>query len=80
VSSAPDRWCYRPDVAKDRPFVLQALINRILAFAFVALILGKLFFRPQLKALGRWLDGVVNAMLIAIVLAYAVQLGILLTR
>lgn len=39
-----------------------------------------MFFRPQLKALGRWLDGFVNAMLIAIAVAYAVQLALLLTR
>lgn len=47
---------------------------------FVALVVGKLLFRPQLKTLGRWLDGVVNALLIAIAIAYTLQIVIVLTR
>ena len=55
-------------------------INRALAFAFLALLVGKLLFRPQLAAVGRWLDGLVNAMLIAIGLAYTVQIAVLILR
>lgn len=55
------------------------VLNKLLAIAFVVLILGKLFFRPQLGALKRWFDGVVNAMLIAIALVYALQLVLYLT-
>jgi hypothetical protein len=36
-------------------------------------------FRPQLKALGKWLDGAVNAMLIAICVAWTIQIVIWLT-
>jgi hypothetical protein len=55
------------------------VINKLLAAAFVMLVLGRLFFRPQLYSLRRWFDGVVNAMLIAIVLTYGVQLIVWLT-
>ncbi len=55
------------------------MLNKLLSVAFIGLVLGKLFFRPQLKALGKWLDGVVNAFLIAIVIAYLLQLLIFLT-
>jgi hypothetical protein len=55
------------------------VLSKLLALAFLLLVLGKLLFRPQLKALGRWLEGVVNATLIAIGLVYALQLVLLLT-
>ena len=58
----------------------RAVINKLLALAFVALVLGKLLFRPQLKAVGRWLDGAVNAMLIAIAIAYSLQLALVLFK
>ena len=50
------------------------MLNKILAASFVLLILGKMFFRPQLSAVKKWFDGVVNAMLIAIGIAYSIQL------
>lgn len=55
------------------------MLNKVLAIAFVGLVLGKLFFRPQLRALGKWFDGVINAFLIAIVIAYSIQLFIYLS-
>lgn len=55
------------------------MINKLLAIFFVGLVVGKLFFRPQLKMLGRWLDGVVNAFLIAILVAYMIQAAIFFT-
>lgn len=55
------------------------MLNEILAACFVLLVLGKLFFRPQLLAVKKWFDGVVNAMLIAIVIAYGIQLALWLT-
>lgn len=55
------------------------MLNKVLAIAFVGLILGKLFFRPQLRALGRWFDGIINAFLIAILIAYLLQLLIYLS-
>jgi hypothetical protein len=56
------------------------MLTKLLALAFVLLLVGRLLFRPQLRALGKWLDGLVNAMLIAIVVVYAAQLVILLAR
>lgn len=55
------------------------MLSKLLAFAFIILIVMKLVFRPQFSALRRWFDGVVNAMLIAIALAYCVQLVVLLS-
>ncbi len=57
----------------------RLVLNKVLAIAFVGLILGKLFFRPQLRALGRWFDGIINAFLIAILIAYLLQLLIYLS-
>jgi hypothetical protein len=61
------------------PLRYAGVLSKLLALAFIVVAIGKLFFRPQLKAVGRWLDGVVNAALIAIALVYAIQLVIFLT-
>lgn len=79
-SPRPPRHPTTRTFATPRSAVIGWPINRALALAFIALLLGKLLFRPQLAALGRWLDGVVNAMLIAIGLAYTVQIVLLLLR
>lgn len=49
------------------------MLNKLLAAGFILLVCGKLFFRPQLRAVQKWFDGLVNAMLIAIVVVYALQ-------
>ena len=49
------------------------MISKILSLVFVGLFVGRLLFRPQLKALGKWFDGLVNAMLIAIGIAVVIQ-------
>ena len=46
------------------------MTGRLLALAFLLLLIGKLFFRPQLSAIKKWFDGIVNAMLLAIGLVY----------
>ncbi|MEZ4222333.1 MAG: hypothetical protein R3B13_15455 [Polyangiaceae bacterium] len=56
------------------------MISKLLAFAFVLLFVGKMFFKPQLRAFGKWLDGAVNAMLVAIALVWGIQLVIYLAR
>lgn len=55
------------------------VLNKILLAAFVFLVLGKMFFRPQLLAVKKWFDGVINAMLIAIAIVYTVQLALWLS-
>jgi hypothetical protein len=55
------------------------LLNKILTVGFLLLIVGKLFFRPQLSAVRKWFDGVINAMLIAIAIAYAIQVALWLS-
>jgi hypothetical protein len=55
------------------------VLTRVLLLLFVLYILGKLFFRPQLGLAKKWLDGVVNALLIAILIVSLVQLGLWLT-
>lgn len=55
------------------------MLNKILIASFILLFLGKMFFRPQLLAVKKWFDGVINAMLIAIAIVYTVQLALWLT-
>jgi hypothetical protein len=55
------------------------LLNKILTICFFLLLLGKLFFRPQLSAVRKWFDGVINAMLIAIAIVYAIQVALWLS-
>lgn len=55
------------------------MLNKLLAAAFIFLVVGKMFFRPQLGAVKKWFDGVINAMLIAIVIVYVIQLGLWFT-
>ncbi|MDX2053820.1 MAG: hypothetical protein SFV15_15575 [Polyangiaceae bacterium] len=50
------------------------MLAKLLAGAFGLIFVGKMFFKPQLKAVGRWLEAAVNAMLIAIALVWTVQL------
>jgi len=50
--------------------------GRLLVIAFLLLLVGKVFYRPQLAAIKKWFDGVINAMLIAIALVYFVHMSI----
>ncbi|HMR75660.1 MAG TPA: hypothetical protein PKD61_11115 [Polyangiaceae bacterium] len=50
------------------------MLLKVLAIAFVLLIAGKLLFKPQLRAFGKWFDGLVNAVLIALAVSSALQL------
>ncbi len=59
--------------------VWGSVLSKLLALGFVLLLVSKLFFRPRFGAMKKWFDGVINAMLIAIVIAYALQLVIWLT-
>ncbi len=56
------------------------MLNKLLALAFIGLLLGKVFFKPQLRAFARWFDGVINAFIIAIAIVYTVQIILWLTR
>jgi hypothetical protein len=49
------------------------LLNKILAVGVAILLVGRLFFRPQFRALQTWFNGVTNAMLIAIAVVYLLQ-------
>ena len=63
---------------RTRPIV--TVLFKILAVAFVLLVAGKLFFRPQLRAFGKWFDGAINAMLIAIAVGCSIQLVVYLAN
>lgn len=49
------------------------MLNKVLTICFILLFVGKMLFRPQFSAVRKWFDGVINAMLIAIAIAYAIQ-------
>jgi len=50
------------------------MIQKLLALTFVVILVGKLFFRPQLKQLGSRIDSFVNVMVVAIAISYVGQL------
>jgi uncharacterized membrane protein len=50
------------------------MLQKLLALALGAVVVGHIFFRPQLRQLGRKLDRLVTLMVIAIVLTWLGQL------
>lgn len=50
------------------------MLGKLLALLFGVLLVGKLFFKPQMKVVRIWFDALVNAMLVAITLTWSVQL------
>jgi len=42
-------------------------------FVLALLLIGKMWYRPQLAAVKLWFDGLINATIIAIVVVYLVQ-------
>jgi hypothetical protein len=57
------------------------MLQKIIALALGATVVGHLFFRPQLKQLGRRIDRIVTFMVVAIIITWAVQIMYLvLTR
>lgn len=86
TATVPRIPCYASTGVVVRSSTVQAarsevpVISKLLAFAFVLLFVGKMFFKPQLRAFGKWLDGAVNAMLVAIALVWGIQLVIYLAR
>lgn len=53
------------------------MLQKFLSFALGFLVLGHLFFRPQLKQLGRRIDRLVTLMAIAVFITWACQLAYL---
>jgi hypothetical protein len=47
------------------------VLQKVLAVIFVGVFVGKLLFKPQLRALGKKLDRLVNYILVAIAIYYA---------
>ena len=57
------------------------MLQKTLSLAFLAFLVGYLFFRPQLRELGKRIDRFVSLMVVAIVITWAGQLlYFLLTR
>lgn len=50
------------------------MVSKLLSLAFFVFVAGYLFFRPQLRQLGRRLDRLVSLMVLAIVITWAGQL------
>ncbi|HXS16266.1 MAG TPA: hypothetical protein VN764_03705 [Polyangiaceae bacterium] len=46
---------------------------RVVVAVLILLLVGRIWYRPQLAAVKLWFDGVVNAIIIAIVVVYLVQ-------
>lgn len=57
------------------------MLQKLLALALGVTVVGHLFFRPQLRQLGRRIDRIVTWMVVAILITWAVQIVyLLLTR
>jgi hypothetical protein len=50
------------------------MLQKLLALALGAAVVGHIFFRPQLKQLGRRIDRLVTLMVVAIVITWVTQL------
>jgi hypothetical protein len=50
------------------------MLQKLLAFALGAVVVGHLFFRPQLKQLGQRIDRTVTLMVVAIAITWVGQL------
>lgn len=53
------------------------MLQKLLALALGAVVVGHIFFRPQLRQLGRKIDRLVTFMVVAIVLTWLGQLAYL---
>ncbi len=57
------------------------MLQKLLAIALGAVVVGHLFFRPQLKQLGQRIDRLVTLMVVAIAITWVGQLAyLMLTR
>lgn len=56
----------------------RTMFSKLLAIALGLTVVGHLFFRPQLKQLGRRIDGFVTLMVVAIVVTWLGQVAYLL--
>jgi len=57
------------------------MLQKLLTLALGATVVGHLFFRPQLRQLGRRIDRLVTLMAVAVGITWACQLAyLLLTR
>jgi len=57
------------------------MLQKLLTFALGATVVGHLFFKPQLRQLGRRVDRLVTLMAVAVGITWACQLAyLLLTR
>jgi hypothetical protein len=57
------------------------MLQKLLSLALGIAVIGHVFFRPQLKQLGRRIDRLVTLMVIAIAITWAGQIAwLLLTR
>ncbi len=56
------------------------MLLKLVAIGFVAVSVGKIFFAPQMKHLGKWFSHVVDTTLIVIAVVLAVQLALIVSH
>ncbi len=56
------------------------MLTKLLALLFIGTVLGRVFLRPQLRGLGRWLGRVVDVTLVVLAVVYGAQLLMMLSR
>lgn len=50
------------------------MITKLIALAFVAILAGRVFFRPRLRELGQWLSRFVDVTLVVLAVVYGTML------
>lgn len=56
------------------------MLLKLIAIGFVALSVGKIFFKPQMEGLGKWFSRLLDTTLIVIAIVLVVQLTLILTH
>ncbi|MEX1366211.1 MAG: hypothetical protein AB1Z98_24005 [Nannocystaceae bacterium] len=50
------------------------MITKLIALAFVAILAGRVFFRPRLRELGQWFSRFVDVTLVVLAVVYGTML------
>ena len=56
------------------------MLLKLVAIGFVAVSVGKIFFKPQMEGLGKWFSHVVDTTLIVIAVVLVVQMALILSQ
>ena len=56
------------------------MLLKLIAIGFVAISVGKVFFKPQMEGLGKWFSHLLDTTLIVIAIVLVVQLVLIFSQ